>query len=106
MSVNPGLRPVIPFCNNFLMQRFFFSIRPDHLEPTFYFTLKAVPVLLSRRLLLDFLIVLPGAFAVVVHPFDGVFLREKEKPKQCQNLLCRPIQVFVSQKDFVPSVKY
>lgn len=66
---------------------------------TFDFTLKAFPVLLSRRLLLGSLIVLPGAFTAGVHPFDGVFLCKNEKPNSWS------IQVLVSQKGFVQLLK-
>lgn len=43
---------------------------------TFYFTLEAVSILLRGCLLVGFLVVLLGALTVVVHPFDGILLRE------------------------------
>lgn len=42
---------------------------------TFYFTLKAVSILLRHRLLVSFLVVLLGALTVVVHPLNSILLR-------------------------------
>lgn len=51
---------------------------------TFYFTLKAVSVLLGGGLLVRFLLVLLGALAVVVHPFNSILLHRKiEKGFTC-----------------------
>lgn len=44
---------------------------------TFYFTLKAVSVLLRRWFLLGFLVVLLGTLVIVVHPLNCILLQEK-----------------------------
>lgn len=42
---------------------------------TFYFTLKAVSVLLKGWFLVSFLVVLLGALTVVVHPLNSILLQ-------------------------------
>lgn len=44
---------------------------------TFYFTVKAVSILLRRRLLVGFLVVLLGTLVIVVHPLNCILLQEK-----------------------------
>lgn len=44
---------------------------------TFYFTVKAVSILLRCWLLVGFLVILLGTFIIVVHPLNRVLLQRK-----------------------------
>ena len=46
---------------------------------TFYFTLKAVSILLKGWLLVRLLVVFLGALTVVVHPLNGILLHRVTK---------------------------
>lgn len=56
---------------------------------TFYFALKAVTILLCGGFLVGFLVVLLGAFTIVVNPFYSILLHWEKKYNNC---LCLKVE--------------